>query len=363
MPASDAGNAAQSRDLTFSFGFGLVPNRKSASCSLSIASNVDWANCASGDPSRIFDGCRAVINDTGILESCLAAAHFQRGTAYARAADYEEALNDFGEAIALDWFHTASYANRGLALEAMGNVKAAQSDYDIVLAMPPDTAPAQMAQAKARERLAFSESGEVRAIGAADFVTDYQTQEHGVTGQRQEPRSAQEHREQSPGDIGVALPPEMTWPQPRKEPHKVVRVFFGTDRKRTESTVAAEAFGGDRGDLAFGICEVSIPSTHAVGELEEPGMLEREDPERHVVLLDVKDLSKGDFLSELRTRIAELKGKKAFLYVHGVSFRDAARRTAQLHTDLNFDGAPVCRPEDRSDRACRSRYRRRRLQT
>ena len=46
-------------------------------------------------------------------------------------------------------------------------------------------------------------------------------------------------------------------------------------------------YGGDRGELELGTCEVSIPKDHQVGVLESPTVLRlefREDPERHVVL-------------------------------------------------------------------------------
>ena len=41
--------------------------------------------------------------------------------------------------------------------------------------------------------------------------------------------------------------------------------------------------------------------------------------------------------------LVQSSGRNAFIFVHGynVSFKDAARRTAQIHHDLKFDGAPI----------------------
>ncbi len=54
---------------------------------------------------------------------------------------------------------------------------------------------------------------------------------------------------------------------------------------------ASVSYGPDRGKLEFGACEVSIPKSHEVGELESPSVLRlefREDPSRHVVLLGIQ---------------------------------------------------------------------------
>jgi esterase/lipase superfamily enzyme len=83
-----------------------------------------------------------------------------------------------------------------------------------------------------------------------------------------------------------------------------------------------------------------------MGELESPSIwrLEfREDPEKHVVILNTVVRSKDEFFGDLKDRIRASKKSSAFLFVHGynVTFADAARRTAQISYDLGFDGAPV----------------------
>ena len=127
--------------------------------------------------------------------------------------------------------------------------------------------------------------------------------------------------------------------------YKVVRVYFATDRNLTESMEPAEMFGTYRASINYGTCNVSIPGRHTTGELEAPILrLEfLEDPSKHVVLLDAVVQSKDKFFSDLSARIRASGGRNAFLFVHGynVTFRDAARRTAQMSHDLQFDGAPV----------------------
>jgi esterase/lipase superfamily enzyme len=156
------------------------------------------------------------------------------------------------------------------------------------------------------------------------------------------------------GPRGGSVPPPPPPPPPGEpataggeEPeHAVVRVLFATDRNRTAATQPAAMFGGKRSTLTYGICDVSIPRDHRMGELEAPSIwrLEfREDPEKHVVLLAVKVQGRQQFLDELDTWARVAQKRSSFVFVHGynVSFEDAARRTAQMSYDLGFPGVPM----------------------
>jgi esterase/lipase superfamily enzyme len=110
---------------------------------------------------------------------------------------------------------------------------------------------------------------------------------------------------------------------------------FYTDRRRRDT---------DRTPFEFGTCEVSVPYKHRPGEIERPSVwrLEfREDPAKHVVLLAVKPMPVEDSLPALRARVAASESQSALVFVHGfnVPFAAAARRTAQMKYDLDFDGA------------------------
>ncbi len=126
----------------------------------------------------------------------------------------------------------------------------------------------------------------------------------------------------------------------------IMEVYFGTDRAEITTEDPRDRFGSDRGAFTYGGCRVSIPATHRPGELEAPKWwrLEfSEDPTRHVVLREVLTTNKDDFFAALGNKIRQTGTRQAFLFVHGynVSFADAARRTAQIAYDMNFDGAPI----------------------
>jgi len=94
----------------------------------------------------------------------------------------------------------------------------------------------------------------------------------------------------------------------------------------------------------YGYCDVSIPPSHNVGELEEP-LLGAEDEEKHVILKSTEEMEEKAFFDLVRSDIAkrELPNRSCFVFIHGfnVTFEIAARRTAQIHHDLKFDGAPI----------------------
>jgi len=132
----------------------------------------------------------------------------------------------------------------------------------------------------------------------------------------------------------------------KKKNYATVRVYFATDRNLTRSNLPNEMFGKDRSNVTYGVCNVSIPRDHKLGELEKASIWKlqfRNDPEKHVTLLKVKVQSKDDFFIKLKKRINDSSEKSAFIFVHGynVSFEDASRRTAQMSYDIGFNGAPV----------------------
>jgi esterase/lipase superfamily enzyme len=109
--------------------------------------------------------------------------------------------------------------------------------------------------------------------------------------------------------------------------------IYTSDRSRT-------------GQIELGMCEVTIPKSHTVGELEAPSILRLEikpDADKHVVLSKTERLADDRFYELLRSRVAASPRKELFVFVHGfnVTFEDAARRTAQIKHDLDYQGAPI----------------------
>lgn len=151
---------------------------------------------------------------------------------------------------------------------------------------------------------------------------------------------------------GCATPPKATEQADQEvargaEPNaSIQRVHFATDRAATGNSEPDKHFGGERGEISYGYCDVSIPRDHRMGELEGPSIwrLEfRPDPEKHIVLSSLTTQTSGDFFDGLKQRIQASDGRKAFVFIHGfnVGFEEAARRTAQMSYDLAFPGVPI----------------------
>ncbi len=141
--------------------------------------------------------------------------------------------------------------------------------------------------------------------------------------------------------------PEQKW--------DVEPVFFGTDRAE-EANPKRLSYGSDRGRrLEIGRALVTIPKLHQVPQIERPWAIripyfdvtiyeQAEDPNKHFTMQEIKRLSKDDFLSLVRQRLAGSARFKdqALVFVHGfnTSFDNAVYRTAQIAYDLKFDGVP-----------------------
>ncbi len=100
------------------------------------------------------------------------------------------------------------------------------------------------------------------------------------------------------------------------------------------------------GRIERGRCEVTVPVSHRVGELESPSILRLEVAENaaeHLILHKTERLADAAFYELLRKTVSQSARRELFVFIHGfnVSFEDAARRTAQIHYDLKFDGAPI----------------------
>jgi esterase/lipase superfamily enzyme len=137
---------------------------------------------------------------------------------------------------------------------------------------------------------------------------------------------------------GVGLPAGYL----KRDRYTVVPVFYGTDRALTGSGGVRLDYGCERGELGFGIAEVSVPDDHRMGKVERPSIwrLEfREDPDKHVAVLEVMRLSLIDFTTRARCLLTHGENE-ILLFVHGynVGFIDAVSRTAQIAYDLHFEG-------------------------
>lgn len=130
------------------------------------------------------------------------------------------------------------------------------------------------------------------------------------------------------------------------EGYSMVRIYYATNRARTNSLRPTELYGYDRGPMDYGIAEISVPKKHRAGALEAPSIFTLdvvENPDRHLILAAVQPLAKPDVLADMQLQLKKTGSNEAFVFVHGfnVTFADAARRTAQMAYDMNFDGLPI----------------------
>jgi tetratricopeptide (TPR) repeat protein len=103
---------------------------------------------ALADPKRDLDAC---VTETPDIAACdrvianrkesrdnLAAAHFNRGTAYYNQANHKAALADLDRAIALKKDYANAYYNRALALKQLGEHPRALADFGAYIRIDPD---------------------------------------------------------------------------------------------------------------------------------------------------------------------------------------------------------------------------------
>lgn len=145
---------------------------------------------------------------------------------------------------------------------------------------------------------------------------------------------------------------------PAEDPAKtydVVPVFYGTDRA-VEADPKRLQFGAERGhQLQLGRALVTVPLIHKVPHIERPVVIEipyfkvkvyeeKEDPQKHFTVQEIKGLTEAEMLALVKQRLATSSTFKdhAFVFVHGfnTSFDNALYRTAQIAYDLRFDGVP-----------------------
>lgn len=127
--------------------------------------------------------------------------------------------------------------------------------------------------------------------------------------------------------------------------YRGVRVSFATDRQY-EISDKKISFGSEPGNVSYGYCYVSIPPSHKIGAIESPSIYKlefRENPEKHVMIQETKLQPYDEFIKDLSWLSSRSNSGNAFVFIHGfnVGFDDAAKRTAQIAYDLNFDGVPI----------------------
>ena len=130
------------------------------------------------------------------------------------------------------------------------------------------------------------------------------------------------------------------------EGFSTVKIYYATDRARSGSELPNDFYSGHRGEVEYGTATVSIPDHHRPGKIEKPSIWTfdfREDPQRHIVLSSIVAQAGDAVFAEMQDHIRQTGKAEAFVFVHGfnVSFQEAAKRTAQMAYDMNFEGLPI----------------------
>lgn len=205
---------------------------------------------------------------------------------------------------------------------------------------PPSPAPAAQPPAPPAAPGAAARAGAEAEAGAAAIRR--------AEDQLREEKAARETAE------AKAAAPAKPAPDPAKT-YDVVPVFYGTDRA-VEPDPNRLQFGEERGHkLQLGRAMITVPLIHKVPHIERPVVVEipyfkvkvyeeKEDPEKHFTIQEIRSLTEDEMLALVRQRLATSSTFKdhAFVFVHGfnTSFDNALYRTAQIAYDLHFDGAP-----------------------
>ena len=162
----------------------------------------------------------------------------------------------------------------------------------------------------------------------------------------------------SPDDSEEAIAKTEPVPPPRHFENRSVEVHYGTNRDRASDCLDSERAPEGRcvpneyyegkaspQGLEVGWLTVTFPPTHEVGRVERPMeiftfQLEKEDPDKHVVIASIEMVSDKNAWAR---RVRDTGRGEALLFVHGynVDFDSAARQTAQIAYDLDYEGLPL----------------------
>ena len=93
-----------------------------------------------GNPDQTIKACSSVIAGGLVQREDLAAAFKRRGNAYDDVGDYDNAVDDYRHAIAINPRNAGVFNDRGTSYRAMGQYELSILDYDQALVLNPQSA-------------------------------------------------------------------------------------------------------------------------------------------------------------------------------------------------------------------------------
>ena len=103
-------------------------------------SDQDVVSCKGQENPTVeqqISGCSAVIDGGTIQGRELALSYFRRAAAYLKQEDFDNAIHDFGEGLALAPGNATAFYGRGIAYEAKKDPDRAIQDYDTAIKLDP----------------------------------------------------------------------------------------------------------------------------------------------------------------------------------------------------------------------------------
>ena len=96
----------------------------------SPASQSAWNECTRTNvPNAIITACTQILRDRGEPPANLAIVYFDRGTAYLNKGDYDHAIADYTQAIAINSQDAEYYIARGYSYDRKGDDNHATADF------------------------------------------------------------------------------------------------------------------------------------------------------------------------------------------------------------------------------------------
>lgn len=331
--------------------------------SLASLQGADGDAMAQGD--TLVEMAGAIADVYGPDYPDLAPIHLRAGEAYMAAGAAERALASFRAALRLDEVYLAcdnpalgeSYARNAEALAASG-----------------DTVAAIEARALAQDPLARCGGTTTAPVAAAPSVPEPVSRSAPGAGRHAvfPPRVAVPDPAPVVADIAptpVPAPGPALVEVTRRAPmpflvapaderfdtasddatearFATIRLYYGTDRAPSGSPRPNAFYGAERGRLDLGVVDVAVPRAPKPGGAEVPGLARFDwagNAAGQIAITELARLDAPDFYAAVAADLAEPDAGEALLFVHGfnTSFAEAARTTAALAYEMNFDGVPL----------------------
>src|SRR5689334_3093963 len=96
---------------------------------------------SSGMPDQVVASCSVVIGRRLAESEDLATAYKNRGNAYDDQGDYGHAIEDYGQALAINPLDAEAFNSRGTTFTALGQYDHAIADFDQAVQINPTSAP------------------------------------------------------------------------------------------------------------------------------------------------------------------------------------------------------------------------------